>query len=107
MAKFSGMIGFVVTEEDLDNPGVWEEKVVERKYRGELLKNTIRTQPIPNSTNDNITLSNTISIIADPYATNNMFAIRYVVLHNVKWKIDTVEVEYPRLKLTIGGIYNV
>ena len=106
MAKFCGKIGFVVTAEDKDNPGIWTEQTVEKQYRGELIKVTRRLQSSSNSVNDNITVSNEITIVADPYANENMYAIRYVIFGGAKWKIETVAVEYPRLRLTIGGIYN-
>ena len=106
MAKFYGKIGFVATVEDPDNPGVWSEEQVEREYRGELIRVNRRLQSSSNSVNDNITISNEISIVADPYANENMYAMRYVIFGGAKWKIETVDVEYPRLKLSIGGIYN-
>lgn len=106
MAKFYGIIGFVDTVEDPDNPGVWDEKTVEKEYRGDLIRVNRRLQSSSNSANDNITISNEISIVADPYANQNMYAMRYVVFGGAKWKIETVDVEYPRLKLSIGGIYN-
>lgn len=106
MAKFYGIIGFVTTAEDPDNPGVWDEQVVEKEYRGDLTRITRRLQSTSNTTNDNITISNELSIVADPYAQENMYAIRYVVFGGAKWKVETVSVEYPRLKLSIGGIFN-
>ena len=106
MAKFCGIIGFAATVEDPDNPGIWEEKIVEKQYRGDLIRVMRRTQSTSNSVNDSITISNEISIVADPYIQENMYAMRYVVFGGAKWKIETVEVEYPRLKLSIGGLYN-
>lgn len=106
MAKFHGIIGFVTTVEDPDNPGVWIEKKVEKVYPGELITVGRRSQTNSNSVNDNITLSTEISIVADPYANENMFAIRYAVFGGAKWKVETVRPEYPRLKLSLGGVYN-
>lgn len=106
MAKFYGIIGFVVTVEDSDNPGVWEEKTVEKKYSGDLNKVTRRLQTTSNSVNDSITISNELSIVADPYANQNMYAMRYAVFNGIKWKIESVNVEYPRLILSMGGVYN-
>ena len=106
MAKFYGKIGFVTTVEDPDNPGVWPEETVEKEYSGELIKVTRRLQTNSNSVNDNVTISNEISIVADPYANENMYAMRYVVFGGAKWKVETVDVEYPRLRLSLGGIYN-
>ena len=106
MAKFHGVIGFVTTVEDSENPGVWHEETVEKTYRGDLLKVTRRLQSSSNTVNDSVTISNEISIVADPYANENMFAMRYAVFGGAKWKIESISVEYPRLKLAIGGLYN-
>lgn len=106
MAKFYGIIGFVETVEDPENPGVWTEVSVEKHYCGNLIRNTRRLQTTSNTVNDSVIISNEISIVADPYAQQHMYAMRYVVFQGVKWKIETVDVEYPRLKLSIGGVYN-
>ena len=103
MAKFCGIIGYIETVEV--KPGIWEEKVVERKYYGDLTRNTSRFQS-SGGVNDDINVSNNISIIADPYANENFHHMRYVEFMGSKWKITNVEVNYPRLILTIGGVYN-
>lgn len=103
MAKFYGEIGYAETVETV--PGVWEEKIAKRNYYGELVRNTRRLQSA-DQLNDNINVSNEISIVADPYAYRNFHSMRYVVFMGTKWKISNVEVQYPRLILTLGGIYN-
>lgn len=103
MAKFYGVIGYVETVET--TPGVWEEQITERKYFGELTRNTRRTESSGNL-NDNINISNEISIVSDPYANQNFHSMRYVEFMGAKWKISSVEVKYPRLILTVGGLYN-
>ena len=103
MAKFYGVVGFVETVET--EPGIWEEKVTERTYSGDLVRNSRRLQS-SDSVNESITISNEISIIADPYAEQNFHAIRYAVFMGTKWKIESVDVQYPRLTLTMGGKYN-
>lgn len=105
MAKFYGAIGFTETVET--DPGVWEDKIVERSYSGDVIRNIRKLQTPSNSVNDNINVSNEISIVADPYAELNMYAMRYVVFKGNKWKIESVDVNYPRLTLSIGGLYNV
>lgn len=105
MAKFYGAIGFTETVET--DPGVWEDKIVERSYSGDVIRNIRKLQTPSNSVNDNINISNEISIVADPYAELNMYAMRYVVFKGNKWKIESVDVNYPRLTLSIGGLYNV
>lgn len=103
MAKFYGKIGYASTVET--KPGVYEEQIVERSYYGDLIHNTRRLQSA-DKVNDNINISNEISIVADPYATNNFHTMRYAVFMGTKWKVSNVEVSYPRLILTLGGVYN-
>lgn len=103
MAKFYGSIGYVTTVET--RPGVWEEQVTERNYSGDLLQNRHMVQNA-DQLNDNINIANEISIVADPYANGNFYAMRYVVFMGAKWKITNVRVVYPRLILTIGGVYH-
>lgn len=103
MARFYGMIGFANTEEGV--PGVWEEKITERPYYGDLIRNTRRLQST-DQVNDDINVANEISILSDPYANNHFYSMRYVKFMGAKWKVSNVEVQYPRLILTLGGIYN-
>lgn len=103
MAKFYGPIGYAVTEET--TPGVWGNRISERMYFGELVRNTRRLQTA-DKLNDNINVSNEISILADPFARENFHLMKYVGFMGAKWKIESVEVQYPRLILTIGGVYN-
>lgn len=103
MAKFYGSIGFVDTVET--QPGIWEEKITERFYSGNLEKLSRGLQS-SDSVNDNLTVSNIVSVIMDPFAEQNLYAIRYVKFGGANWKISNVEVQYPRLRLTIGGLYN-
>lgn len=103
MAKFYGPVGYAVKEETA--PGVWEDKIVEYHYYGDLVRNTRRLQT-SESLNDDINVANEISIVADPFAMQNFYKMRYVVFMGEKWKVSSVEVQYPRLILTIGGIYN-
>lgn len=104
MAKWFGKIGFAETKET--NPGVWEEVITVREYYGDVTRNTRRFQSSENL-NDNIVVSNDISIVADPYAIQNFHAMRYIEFMGAKWKINNVEVSYPRLILTLGEICNV
>ncbi len=103
MAKFYGVIGYAVTEETA--PGVWEEQITERMYYGELIRNTRKLQSA-DQLNDNINVANEISILADPFAYENFHLMKYVEFSGAKWKVTSVEVQYPRLILTVGGVYN-
>ena len=103
MAKFYGIIGYVETVEI--RPGVWDEQITERSYYGDLNRNSRRLQSAE-QTNDDINIANEISIVADPFAINHFHMMRYVGWMGAKWKISNVEVQYPRLLLTLGGVYN-
>ena len=104
MAKWFGKIGFAETKET--KPGVWEEIITVREYYGDVTRNTRRFQS-SETLNDNIVVSNVIYIVADPYAIQNFHSIRYIEFMGTKWKINNVEVSYPRLILTLGEICNV
>lgn len=103
MAKWFGKIGFGITSET--SQSVWTEEITEREYYGDVLRNSRRLQTA-DKVNDDISISNQISIVMDPYAAENFHAMRYATYMNVKWKITDVEVEWPRLILTLGGVYN-
>lgn len=103
MAKWFGKIGYAVTSET--RPGIWEEVIVERNYYGDMIRNSRRLQSA-SQINDDININNELSIISDPYAMNSFHAMRYAEFMGTKWKITNVEVQYPRLILSLGGLYN-
>ena len=102
MAKYFGKVGYAEQVETV--PGVWEEKITERQYYGDVVRN-IRKLESSGEVNDNINVSMEISIVADPYAIQNFHTMRYIEFMGSLWKIYNVEVNYPRLVLTIGGLY--
>lgn len=104
MAKFFGSIGFAEQQTET-SPGVWEESIIEREYYGDLIRNIRRLQS-GDKVNDDVNVTNEISIVSDPFANENFHSMRYVEFMGAKWKITSVEVQYPRLILTIGGVYN-
>ena len=103
MNKFYGKIGYAITKET--TPGVWVERIVERSYYGDVIRNIRRLQSSENL-NDDINVSNEISIVADAFANQNFHSMRYVEYMGTKWKVSSIEVKYPRLILSIGGVYN-
>ena len=105
MAKFYGQIGFVTTVEDPEDSGVWVENTVERDYYGDVNRISRRWET-EQKVNDDITVNNEISVLSDPFVTQNIPWIRYVVWNGTKWRVSSVVVEYPRLILSIGGVYN-
>lgn len=103
MAKFYGIVGFFDEYESSD--GIWEEQFLERIYTGDIIKNS-RQWSASESINDNFRVNNIVSIISDDYALENLFAIRYVKWMGVAWRVTTVDVELPRLNLTLGEVFN-
>ena len=103
MARFHGIIGYSELEET--SPGIWSEKIIERTYTGDMTKNFVNADSSPRI-NTNVKLSNTISIYSDPYANSNLFNIRYLKYLGGKWKVESVEIAWPRLILTLGDVYN-
>ena len=110
MAKFYGKIGYGLTTET--SPGVWEDVITEKNYSGDVLRNSRKLVVAGNMTsssgtlNDNINMTNEISIVADPFANQNFQSIRYIEYMGALWKVLNVEVQYPRLILGMGGVYN-
>ena len=103
MAKWYGTVGFAKTVET--EPGLWEEDIVEGNYYGDILSNFRKLQN-SGEVNDDVNIANKISILADPFANYNFHSIRYAEFMGTKWKVSDVEVQYPRLILTLGGVYN-
>ncbi len=105
MAKWFGKIGFSNSYNDGD--GIWKNEIIEKEYYGNLNKSFITMQNSSDKVIDDITMSNELSIIADLYANKNYHSIKYAEIMGVKWRVSKIDiVEYPRLKLTFGGIYN-
>ena len=103
MAKFYGEIGF--SKSELVKPGVYEDRIIARQYAGDVLQNSRRIQ---NSGNliDDVVVSNRISIVADDFATQNLPFARYVVWNGNAFEVTSYEYAYPRIILTLGGLYN-
>lgn len=105
MAKFYGNVGFVGV---VDNGhGVHLPVEEERFYTGDLVRDNKRWQN-SDKVNDDLVLSNEISIVADDFANENAHMIKYVTINGgtSKWKVNTIMMEYPRIRLQIGGVYN-
>lgn len=103
MAKFFGEVGYAISV-DKGN-GVHVEEIVERSYIGDVVRNTRRLET-GEKVNDDLTVGNSISIVADAYANLHFFAIRYVRWAGTLWKVSNVEVQSPRLILRLGSIYH-
>lgn len=103
MTKFFGKIGFYITEET--SPGVWTSRVVTKNYRGDVTKNYHRYEQ-SDSINDNFNISNNLSIVADFFCYENIGMIRFVEWMGSLWDVTGIELQRPRVLLTIGGVYN-
>lgn len=103
MAKISGVIGYGITSET--SPGVWTEKIIERNFYGELVKGSQKLIS-GDKVNNDVTFSENISIVADAYAFDNCLLMKYVNWRGMKIKVESVEPKFPRLIISLGGIYN-
>lgn len=103
MARFSGVVGYGESAEGAD--GVWRDVITEFPYRGDVLRNT-RALESDAKVNDDIVVGNSISIVADQFANDHFFNIRYVMWMGKRWIVNNVEVRAPRLILSLGKIYN-
>lgn len=104
MAKYYGKIGYAESVET--SPGVHTEVITERAYFGDVFRNNRNLQS-SGGVNDNIDISNEISIVADPFAYQNFHSMRYAEFMGTRWKITKVDAQqYPRLVLSLGGVYN-
>ena len=101
MAKFYGEIGYGESVESA--PGVWKDEITERKYYGDVVRNT-RKLLEGEKVNNDLSVGNSISIVADAYANEHFFAIRYIRWAGTLWKVSDVEVQSPRLLLRLGGV---
>lgn len=103
MSKFYGKLGFAKAVET--SPGIWEDEIVEKYYKGDIIKYSRRWEH-GESANDNLNVSDRISIVADSFAVNNVYCMKYIELWGSLWKITEVSIDRPRIVLSIGGLYN-
>lgn len=105
MARFHGMVGYVHTEETAPGSGAYKEVAEERHYYGDIIRNSRRWES-SGTVNGDILLNNQFSIIGNDFAFKNFSLMRYVKWSGVLWKITNIEIQSPRIILTIGGVYN-
>lgn len=103
MARFCGEVGY--GEQAEIRPGVWDDVIVEHRYYGDVIRNS-RQLETGEKVNNDISVGNSISILADAYANEHFFAMRYIRWAGVLWTVTDVEVQSPRLILRLGGVYN-
>lgn len=105
MARFYGQVGYGVTVESPPDSGVWVDEITEMTYYGDVIRNTRKLTEGEQLQSD-ISVGNSISIVADEYAINNFFLIKYIRWGGVLWTVTNVEVRSPRLILSLGSVYN-
>lgn len=103
MGRFAGYLGFVIDEEI--KPGVFQPKAVEKFYKG-TTKNIYRRWDQPQEVDDQLTLSEEITVVTNSYLLENIGALRYVVQYGTKWAVKSIHHDRPRLVITLGGEYN-
>lgn len=107
MARFHGNVGYGTSQETPPDSGVWVDVIIERSYFGDVVRNTRKLDPNTESVNNDISVGNSISILADEYAFEHWHQIKYVQWEGVLWTVPSVEVlQRPRLLLSIGKVYN-
>lgn len=112
MARYCGRIGYAISVEKtieengvMKSTGIWEDRMIERRYYGDVMKLSSRWNS-GNHDLDDFSISNQISVVADPFAYQNFNSIKYAEFLGTLWKVTSIEVESPRLILTLGGVYN-
>lgn len=103
MARFFGKVGYAEKVESV--PGVWKDVIAEYEYYGDVVRNTRKLEE-NEKVNFDILVGNSISIVADEFANDHIFAMRYVEWRGTLWTVRDVEVQRPRLLLRLGGVYN-
>lgn len=101
--RFSGKVGYGETVETA--PGVHADLVTEFTYFGDVIRNSLKSQS-GESVNNDLSVGNSISIVANAYAREHFSAIRYVEWAGTKWSVTEIELQPPRLILRLGGVYN-
>lgn len=104
MAKFYGNIGFGETIEDPPGSGIWADLVTEYPYYGDVVRNAVTQEG--DGINRDISIGNSISIVADQKANEHFHSMRYVKWAGTLWAVNSVEVKSPRLLINLGGVYN-
>lgn len=105
MARFYGPVGFGISKETPPESGVWVDEISEFSYYGDVVRNT-RKLDNGETLNNDISVGNSISIVADQFANEHFFAIRYIKWAGTLWLVTEVEVKAPRLLLRLGSVYN-
>ena len=101
--RYRGKLGFRTQQRT--TPGVWEDQVIEKVYRGNVTR-TYRATDDRDRISAEFSANHTLSVVADDYALANLGSVVYAEWQGTKWVINSVEVNRPRLLLRLGGRYN-
>jgi hypothetical protein len=101
--RFHGEVGFGETVET--SPGVYSDVIVAHEYYGDVTR-AARKLAEGEDLNQDLSLVNSISIVANAYASEHFFEVRYVLWNGVYWTVTDVEIQRPRLLLRLGEVYN-
>lgn len=103
MGKYSGMIGFGFNKEI--ETDVHDDVIEEHHYYGNIEKNVSRFNQGSNQSGESL-ITNNFSIVGDSFLFEHLADIRYICWKNQKWVVASIEEQYPRINITLGGIYN-
>lgn len=105
MTRFYGVIGYGESVESPPASGKHVLQVSEVPYFGDVLQHNRRLEE-GQGVNKNVVVNNRISIVADEFANDHIYQIKYAMWRGVRWTVTNVVVEHPRLILTLGEVYN-
>jgi hypothetical protein len=110
MARFHGVVGYGESVESPADSGIWVDQITEVSYFGDVVRNSRKLETESNvgatKLNSDISVGNSISIVADQYAIEHFFLIKYVQWAGTLWTVTNVDVQSPRLLLRLGSVYN-
>jgi fructose-1,6-bisphosphatase len=104
MARFYDVVGYA-DETTETTPGVFKDQMIAYSYYGDVIRDS-RQLDGSQKVNADVTVGVSISILADEYANEHIFAMRYVRWAGSLWTVSDVTVQRPRLVLRLGGVYN-
>ena len=105
MAKFYGAVGFTISKETPEGSDIWIQDETIRYYTGDIIRNQ-RRWVNGQSVNSDLEISNEISLVMDDFLQDNIGFVKWVEFMGAKWKVQSITLEYPRIRITLGGVYN-